>query len=885
MAAKKTNRIKFKIEMLFDNWINFLVIIAFLMPFSAASHTNSNSFLHTELKEEAYGITVTVLDGDTDEPLAYATVFIDQKFNGLTDDNGRIEVTDVAHRDIVNFSYVGYNSVKVPVHQLRKSGGLVKLYTNNVIEGIVVVSRTESAEEELPFQIDRIDQKKIQSRNSQSTADVLGEHGDVYIQKSQGGGGSPIVRGFEANKVLLVLDGVRLNNAIYRNGHLQNAITVDASMLEAVEVIYGPGSLMYGSEALGGVIHFRSRDPKVLFDTSKDKILKTNVFTRFSSANIEKTIHADLEYGVRRWASLTSLTYAKYGDMKSGSKRPDAYPDFGKRRFYVDRNEVDMVLESADPNIQQGTGFGQIDFMQKIRYQPSDHLYFIANFQYSSSSNVPRYDNLSDTLDTADRLKYSEWYYGPQKRLMASLKMKSLKNRVFYDKAILIAAYQKIEEDRLNRKFRKVHRTFNLEDVHVYSFTGDFEKHLDERSKHTFSYGFDGNYNQVYSESGEINVETGELREGVFTRYPSDMSSMLTYAGYANYRWKGLDSMLVFNAGVRYSQIDLFARYKESDLEMISWPEAYVNEGVTANNSDLTWGAGLTLNTRNKWQVHLLSSKAFRSPNIDDFAKLRVKGSQAVLPNTELKPETAFSSEVTLGKTFGNDRTSFKLSGTVFYTKIDDVIIRTAGFTPDGEDRIYIPTEERFFDVQQNFNANSGTIRGFSGNALLKMGPKWELQSSISLVKGRVQYLDEELGIDTLVPMGHIPPTYGQTGLLFKTGKFRLETVLKYNAKKKLEEYAVSKISLDGDQLVLDREGTSDNIEYAIAYKDHTTGNVVYEGLYGWATINFYTSYQINEKFSVDVALENLTDRHYRHFSSGISAPGRNFILTLRGKF
>ena len=133
--------------------------------------------------------------------------------------------------------------------------------------------------------------------------------------------------------------------------------------------------------------------------------------------------------------------------------------------------------------------------------------------------------------------------------------------------------------------------------------------------------------------------------------------------------------------------------------------------------------------------------------------------------------------------------------------------------------------------------------------------------------------------------MAHIPPTYGQTGLLFKRGKFRLETVLKYNARKELEEYSVNQISYNEGELVLDREGTSDNIENAIAYKDHTTGEVVYEGLYGWATLNFYSSYQINEKFSIDLALENLTDRHYRNFSSGISAPGRNFIFTLRGKF
>ena len=468
--------------------------------------------------------------------------------------------------------------------------------------------------------------------------------------------------------------------------------------------------------------------------------------------------------------------------------------------------------------------------------------------------------------------------------MLASLKMKSYGDKWLYDKAILIGGFQKIEEDRLSRKFRKVHRTFNLEDVYVYSFTGDFEKHLDENSNHTFSYGFDWNYNQVFSEAGKINVETGEVREGIFTRYPSDMSSMSTYAGYANYRWKGGDSLVVFNAGVRYSKIDLFARYKESDLEMIAWPSQYVDGGITANNSDLTWGTGLTFNTRNKWQLQVMASKAFRSPNIDDFAKVRVQNGKAVLPNTTLGPETALSGEVTLAKTIGyNKSTSLKLSGTGFYTKLEDVIIRQSGLTPTGDSSIYIPSEDQHYDVQQNFNSDNGTIYGVSANAVLKLGKKIQLSSSLNYVKGRVQYVGSN--IDTLVPMAHIPPMYGNTALLFKTDKFRLEAVIKYNAAKPLDEYSVNKISVDENGVVeIDREGTSDNIEKAIAYEDEN-GHLTYEGIYGWATFNIYSSFYLSKKFSIDLAMENITDQHYRHFSSGISAPGRNFIVTLRGTF
>ena len=79
-----------------------------------------------------------------------------------------------------------------------------------------------------------ISEEKLIESNAQTTADVLNNASAITIQKSQGGGGSPIVRGFESNRVLLVVDGVRMNNAIYRSGHLQNSITLDNNILSQI---------------------------------------------------------------------------------------------------------------------------------------------------------------------------------------------------------------------------------------------------------------------------------------------------------------------------------------------------------------------------------------------------------------------------------------------------------------------------------------------------------------------------------------------------------------------------------------------------------------------------------------------------------------------------
>ncbi|NJK83238.1 MAG: TonB-dependent receptor plug domain-containing protein [Saprospiraceae bacterium] len=162
---------------------------------------------------------------------------------------------------------------------------------------------------------------------------------NVYVQKSQMGGGSPVIRGFEANKILLVVDGVRMNNAIYRSGHLQNVITIDPTILEQIEVIYGPGSLLYGSDALGGVVHLRSRMPQL--QLGKENNTDLNYVARYATANNERAFHLDYNYARNRWASLTSISYYDFDDLRAGSKRTNEFPDFGKRLFFVETDLSD----------------------------------------------------------------------------------------------------------------------------------------------------------------------------------------------------------------------------------------------------------------------------------------------------------------------------------------------------------------------------------------------------------------------------------------------------------------------------------------------------------------------------------------------------------------
>ncbi|MCU0326272.1 MAG: TonB-dependent receptor plug domain-containing protein, partial [Spirosomaceae bacterium] len=121
----------------------------------------------------------------------------------------------------------------------------------NLNEVIVSSNKFEQLRRESPNQIELISKKQIAFQNAVNTANLLEQSGNVFVQRSQSGGGSPVLRGFEASRVLIVIDGIRMNNAIYRAGHLQNVLRIDQSMLERAEVIFGPSSVLYGSDALG----------------------------------------------------------------------------------------------------------------------------------------------------------------------------------------------------------------------------------------------------------------------------------------------------------------------------------------------------------------------------------------------------------------------------------------------------------------------------------------------------------------------------------------------------------------------------------------------------------------------------------------------------------
>jgi len=320
----------------------------------------------------------------------------DKSITAVSNNSGTINLSNFSKKDTLIFTHQGFATFVI---QKINIGNTISL-TEQVVEipTYEIVAEQEKNEAlEVTSKIDKIEAKTVQFNNPQTAAEMLELTGNVYIQKSQMGGGSPIIRGFEANRVLLVVDGVRLNNAIYRSGHLQNAITIDNAIIENTSIIYGSNSVIYGSDAIGGVVHYETKTP--LFKSEIDSINNNsaNAYVRYATANQEKTGHFDFSLGSKNIAAVTSVTFSDFDDLKMGKVVNSDYPEFGIIRNYAQRiNGEDVVTRKKDFTKQIGTGYSQLDLLEKISFKVSDNFLLTLNTQYSTSSEVPRYDLLTD---------------------------------------------------------------------------------------------------------------------------------------------------------------------------------------------------------------------------------------------------------------------------------------------------------------------------------------------------------------------------------------------------------------------------------------------------------------------------------------------------------
>jgi len=780
------------------------------------------------------GQVVTVLSAEDGKPVADVAVYNEAHTRFCyTNPAGKANLSEFIAGQPVFFQHFSYERVSFTPEELEAAGWMVRLVTKTfeVEEFVISANRWEQKSEEVPNYISTIALQSVRMQNPQTAADLVSLNGDVFVQKSQLGGGSPMLRGFATNRVLINIDGVRLNNAIYREGNIQNIISLDPAVIERTEIIFGPGAIMYGSDALGGVMDFHTKG--VLYSTSDSLYVKAVAMARYSSASSEQTYHADINIGGSNVAFLSSISWSDFGDLTMGSR---THSEYLRNEYQTRINNRDTIVLNDNPNEQVASGYSQINTMNKLRFRAGKNLDIIIANHYSRLSDVPRYDRLVQVKNGT--LRYGDWYYGPQIWMMTNAIARYTKANKAFDEARITVARQDYRESRHDRKIYDTDLNEQIENVGIWSANIDLDK-TTGKNKNLIYYGAEYVRNNIRSTADIRNILTDETIPAG-SRYPNGKNIYNSASLYGGYKMNPSTNVTV-NTGVRYNYVSLNSEI--ADNSFYDFPFT----SIESANGAMTFAVGTTWRPDDKTELTMNLSTGFRAPNLDDLGKVFESAPGVlVVPNPDLKPEYLYNIDMGASREFGR---ILLADASLFFSYLDNAMVRR-DFLFNGLPTMDFQGEES--TVYAMVNAGYAIVYGTQLKAELRPSSFLRIKSSLTLTGGHDN--DD-------VPLRHVPPIFGSTHVIFDRSVIKADLYALYNGKITYENLALSER------------------DKAYMYATDDDGNPWSPG---WFTLNFKTFYNISNRINLTAGVENILDLRYRPYSSGITAPGRNFIFSVR---
>ncbi len=783
-----------------------------------------------------HGQTATILSKEGKIPLESVLLHSENPdIQGITNKNGQVDLSPFISTEKIDIRYLGFKPIIESYSSIKEKGFIIYLEEAGITldEMVISASRWQESSKGIPSKIRTISTSDVQLLQPQTAADLLGISGEVAIQKSQQGGGSPMIRGFSTNRLLYVIDGVRMNTSIFRAGNLQNVISLDPFTIENTEVIFGPGSVIYGSDAIGGVMNFQTIKPRLSVDKKWD--IHANISSRYSYANKEETTHGTLHIGTKQLASVSSFSLNQFGDLKMGKYGPDGY----LRPFYVNQVEnMDKIIQNANPRIQVPSGYDQQNVMQKFLYKPSERWEIQYGFHRSATTSYPRYDRLIE-VNTAGMPVSAVWNYGPQIWQMNHFSVQHFGDNLLYDALTFRMAHQYFEESRIDRNFSGSNRyrlRTQVEKVNALSINIDLKKTF---KKGILYYGLESVGNKVSSQATAKNIQT-EAPILVADRYPQ--ARWNSYAIFGNYQYP-VSKKYTAQLGIRYNLFNMEADFSRN---LAFFPFAFKTTNI--QNGAISGNAGLVISPDDKTKICLNAATGFRAPNVDDMGKLFdfVSG-EVVVPNIDLTAEIAYNGEINLSKLIGN---SLKIDLTGYYTYLQNAMVRRATKV-DGKDSIlYNGKMSKAYSIQ---NAAFAEIYGFHAGFEIDLPLGFYLSSRYNVQIGK-----EELNNGATTNSRHAAPAFGLSTLGYKKEKIHLQFYAAYSA-------SVSYENLNEEER-----------QKPAIYARDKNGKPYSPS---WYTLNMKGMFTVFKSSTLNIGLENLTNQSYRTYSSGIVAPGFNAII------
>ncbi|MBK8180561.1 MAG: TonB-dependent receptor [Planctomycetes bacterium] len=543
-----------------------------------------------------------------------------------------------------------------------------------------------------------IDAEELAATGERSLPRALARTTGLFVQETNLGGGSPILRGMIGNQILIVVDGVRLNDAATRGGPNQSLNGIDMASVERVEVIRGPASVLYGSDALGGTILIWTKHRAAAVRGSTQAGLRGELFAEYQSMVTGASGGLGLSVGGERDALLGIGSLHDWNDLESGSGPVDntGYHGLGwfgayehalgpKRWFRVAASRTrDFEVPRSD---RMNVGFGQTN--------PSDAENFFM---------------LQDRQRTV--LSYTDEESG------------------FTDAMQLRLSLREYDEQRQIRRFNNATRALEQDQTTTVGLGADWRKAVGDSQ--LFTFGFDVDHDDV--DSTKDNLDTGT---GVIT------PSTGNFAPESQYWSSGVflqDEIFAFDpldvtAGVRYSHFQF------------SFEDFTTGDKVDADFDALTGSLELAADLAQGVRISGTLAQAFRAPNLSEVARNATFAGGTELANADLDPEQSLYQELALDLW----REGWNASIGVYHNAVSDVIGRVLVNDPTPG----VPGDETYR------RENTGDLEyvGLELRARARLGgSRSPYYAGTSLEYTRGEQDDNILGQD---PASKVPPLHG----------------------------------------------------------------------------------------------------------------------------
>jgi hemoglobin/transferrin/lactoferrin receptor protein len=502
---------------------------------------------------------------------------------------------------------------------------------SEIDEVVVTATRRAISSEQVSSGLTVVSRERLEAKKL--ITDALASNVGVFLQQTTPGQGAAIIRGLKGSSILHLVDGMRLNNAIFRSAPTQYFSLVPVTAVERVELLRGTPTSLYGNDAVGGVVQLVTRVPK--FDSTETG-MRGEAFTSFDTAELGKTARATLDVGSRALASSFSAEYLKTGNRRTGSGErigPSGYESRAAR----------WVLSAA----------------------PSDNRSWLFDIHYLEQPETPRVDELVPGFGQSQPSS-SEFFFAPNRRVFAHGKYTVNDGLGGLDWNTDVA-WQRIEDDRITRDFEATDRRRESNSSDLYGLTFSASRLTDAGS---WIVGAEFYHDKVQSQRLEEDLPTG-ARQALASRFP-DGSRVRQAALYGNLQQQVTDRHNL-SVGVRVSNDD------------VTLPETAVSSAAAIDSTDVSGDIGWIFDVAQRWQLLANLGLGFRAPNVFDLGTLGNRpGNRFNIPNTTLDSERVGQADV--GVRFRSDRMRFDLM--MFALRYDDRItsVGTGDVTPEGRD-------------------------------------------------------------------------------------------------------------------------------------------------------------------------------------------------------